>query len=82
MKPFADNEASNSIGELTMENGTSAVSIYGSLRITRDQAGLKRAKQLKALVDAAVGALEAAPDLPAKIEEQAERTVKVDNPFA
>ena len=82
MKPFADNEASTSIGELTIENGTAAVSVYGSLRITRDEAGLKQAKRLKAVIDAAVDVLEAIPDLPKEVQEQVEHTVEVDNPFA
>ena len=82
MKPFADDDASVSIGELTIENGSEQLSIFGSLDITHDKLGLKRAKQLKALVDDIVAALEAENDLPAKIVEQVEKPAKVKNPFA
>lgn len=80
-KPFADNRASRSIAGLTIENGTDKVSLYGSLDITRDAAGLERALALKAIVDAMVTALQAGDGPPAKaIPPRPTRTVK--NPFA
>jgi hypothetical protein len=80
-EPFADNSKSQSIGELTVENGTDKVSIYGSLDLTRDKAGLKQARALKAIVDVAVRILEQQRDLPDKVAA-AEPTVPVKNPFA
>lgn len=82
MKPFADSETSTTIGELTVENGTAALAIYGRLKVTRDKAGLKRAKELKALLDAAVEVLEAEQELPVKMHERAEAPAEVRNPFA
>jgi len=82
MKPFAEEESSQSIGDLTVENGLSRISIYGQLEVGRDKAGLKRAKKLKALVDAIVDALEAEEDLPAKVTDDTEPPVEVKNPFA
>jgi hypothetical protein len=46
------------IGKLTIENRTDRVTIYGSLDVTRDKAGLKSAQELKAVVDAIVAYLQ------------------------
>ncbi len=82
MKPFADDEASEAIGELTVENGSSRVSIYGQLEITRDKVGLKQVRKLKALVDAVVAELEGDDSLPARIADDTEPPIQVKNPFA
>jgi hypothetical protein len=81
LKPFADDSASQSIGDLTVENGTDRIAVYGSLDLTRDKAGLERARMLKAVLDAAVQTLEAQRDLPEKAAG-ADPTVSVKNPFA
>jgi len=81
MKPFVDASASTTIGELAAENGTGAVMLSGSLEITRDKAGLKRAHALKALADAICAELEAG-DLPDHVEVAAATTDDVANPFA
>ena len=78
---FADDSRSQSIGDLTIENGTDTVAIYGSLDLTRDKAGLKHARALKAVLDVAVRVLEQQQDLPEQIAS-AEPTVTVKNPFA
>ena len=80
-EPFADDSRSQSIGDLTVENGTDKVAIYGSLDLTRDKAGLKHARALKAILDVAVRVLEQQQDLPEQIAS-AEPTVTVKNPFA
>jgi len=82
MKPFADDDASQAIGGLTVENGTTRIAVYGRLDIGRDKAGLRRAKKLKALIDAMVEALEAVEDLPAKAAEAVDPPTRVANPFA
>ncbi len=79
LQPFQNESQSLGIGELTIENRIDQVELYGSLTITRDQAGLQRARELKAVVDATLAALEATPNLPAQIELRP--TDKVDNPF-
>lgn len=81
MKPFADDSASTTIGDLAAENGASAVTLSGSLEITRDKAGLKRAQALKALVDAICQELEAG-ELPDHAEVAAGKAEDVANPFA
>lgn len=81
LKPFADDAASQSIGKLTIENGTDQLSLYGSLDITRDQHGLAQARQLKTLLDAAVAVLEGQRDLPQALPK-AEAPKTVRNPFA
>ncbi len=80
MKPYADNAASIGIGELTVENGTDRVSVYGSLDLTRDKQGLLRARQLKALLDHVLHALEADPHLPDQVPPP-EKPTTVTNPF-
>ena len=54
--------------------------MYGSLDLTRDKAGLKLARELKAVLDAAVRHLEAAPDLPDAVPAP-EPPTSVKNPF-
>ena len=78
--PYADDAASKGIGELTLENGRDRVAVYGSLDLTRDKAGLKRARELKAVLDAVVRHLEAAHDLPDAVPEP-EAPTSVPNPF-
>ena len=64
MKPYADDSASATIGGLTVENGRDCLSLYGSLDLTRDKAGLAKARQLHDLLHSAVKALENDPALP------------------
>lgn len=79
--PFADASAVRSIGALSFENGPAAIALHGSLDITRDAAGLARARALKATVDAVVAALEAAA-LPETVAAPTTTPATVGNPFA
>ena len=79
--PYADNAASLSLGGLTVENDTERVALYGQLDLTRDKAGLKLARQLKAVLDAVVRHLEAVHDLPDQVPPP-EPTKTVKNPFS
>ena len=79
IRPFANESDSIGIDELTIENRVDQLELYGSLAITRDKVGLERAQQLKAVVDAAVKALQDDAALPDKIAFKP--TDKVDNPF-
>ena len=78
--PFANDSEAISLGGLTIENGTDQVSLYGSLDLTRDKAGLQQARVLKAAVDAIVAALEAEQNLPNEITPPTEPE-QVKNPF-
>jgi hypothetical protein len=80
-QPFSDDSASLSLGEFTIENGTSKVALYGSLDVMRDKNGLRQAKALKAVVDAIVKALEQDKALPDE-SGPAEAPQQVKNPFA
>ena len=81
IKPFENEADSFSIDDLTIENRTDRVVVYGNVDLTRDKPGLERARALKAHVDAVVTALEQAKNLPDKVEPPREpETVK--NPFA
>ena len=79
MNPFANDGSAGAIGGMTVENGRDKVTLYGSLDLTRDQAGLSHAKALQALLDAVVSTLEADPALPAVLSTKSARRVK--NPF-
>ncbi len=46
-KPFENGTESSAIYDLTLENQTDCVSLYGNLQITKDQDGLKTAKALQ-----------------------------------
>lgn len=78
-----DDEVLNIAGDaLTVSNGTTHVTISGTLEIAKDQHGLKAALALKAAVDTIVAELQRAP-LPAKlIDEPPAPTGSVENPFA
>jgi len=78
MRVYQNESETVDIGKLTIENRTDRVTIYGSLDVTRDQAGLAAAKELKATVDAIVDFLES-ETLPEHIQMKAPGEVK--NPF-
>ena len=82
IKPFADDEAAASIGGLAIENGTTKVAISGSVEITRDQAGLERARALKQLVDSLVAEIEAGNPPQQFAATQTASVDEVANPFA
>jgi len=80
LKPFADDAASITIGELTIENGTDRIALYGSLDLARDKQSLAHARALAALLDQAIQLLEADTSLPDAVPPPvAPKTVK--NPF-
>ena len=79
-KPYANEADVLRIGELEIENRVDRVTLTGDVVLTRDKAGLVLARQLQALVDGVVKALEADKQLPDVVELKAARTVK--NPFA
>jgi hypothetical protein len=81
-EPFADAAAVRTIGALSFENGTDRIAVHGSLDLTRDEAGLARARMLRDTLAAIVTALERG-DLPAQVAEAADEAPKsVPNPFA
>ncbi len=80
MTPYANDSAAIEIGDLKLENGRDRIACYGSLDLTRDKAGLALARQLHAVLDAVVQALEGDASLPDTIPPPKKRgTVK--NPF-
>lgn len=81
LTPFADDAASITVGELTVENGTQAIALYGSLDITRDKQGLAHAHALQALLTQAIGIMEADKRLPDAVPPPAPAKT-VSNPFS
>lgn len=79
LRPFADEAAATAVGDLTIENRLDRVSLHGSLDLTRDHAGLARARHLRTILDAVIHALEA-EDLPQQVALK--KTERVRNPFA
>jgi len=79
IKPYQNEEESLVIGDLTVENRLDRVSVYGSIELTKDKAGLQQAKALKEIVDAVVTALEQEKELPEQVQVKPTETVK--NPF-
>ena len=76
-----ENEAdAMQLGEFSIENRLDRVSLYGSLDITRDQAGLQSALALQALLNNVVAALQADAALPRQITQASVQTGA--NPFA
>ena len=80
ISPYQNDAQSVGIGDLTIENRVDSVEMFGSLSLTKDKAGLKLAREFKAIVDATVAALEAEKNLPDKIETIAPKKKK--NPFS
>jgi hypothetical protein len=78
-KPYANESDVIRIGALEIENRTDRISLTGDVVLTRDQAGLALARELQALLDQVVKALEAEEKLPVKVEVKPARDVK--NPF-
>lgn len=78
--PFADDETAMTIGDFNVENGTQRLALFGSIDITRDAAGLRKARALRDLLDAAIRQIEASPAVvqPAAPSPSVRTT---DNPF-
>ena len=77
--PFANESESLQIDDLTIENRTDKVSMYGSIDITRDKRGLGLARSIKYLLDSIVERL-SQEDLPESIPPP-EKIEVVKNPF-
>ncbi|KQP88869.1 hypothetical protein [Methylobacterium sp. Leaf117] len=79
--PFADDAAVQTIGGLSIENGTDRIGIHGTVDLTRDASGLVRARALALTLSAIVTALEAV-SLPEETADGARSPETVKNPFA
>jgi hypothetical protein len=80
ISPFANESESLDIGNLTIENRTDRVLIYGSIDLTRDKVGREHARKLKAVLDKVVQALESEKNLPNDIAPP-DMPDEVANPF-
>jgi hypothetical protein len=77
--PFANESESLRLDDLTIENRTDKVSLYGSIDITRDKRGLELARTIKDLFDSLVAKL-SQENLPESIPPPKKPEV-VKNPF-
>jgi hypothetical protein len=80
ISPFTNESESLGIGDLTIENRTDRISIYGNIDLTRDKAGLEHARMIKAVLDKVIQALEGEKNLPDKIAPP-DAPDEVANPF-
>ena len=83
MQYFQNESEVLSIGEFNIENRLDRVSLFGSLDVTHDAAGLELALKLKIILDGLVLVLtdeQAAGSLPDRITTNP--TDEADNPFA
>ncbi len=79
LHPYQNEEETFQIDQLTVENRLDRIQIYGSIELTKDKAGLKRAMDLKALLDQVIEVL-SSEDLPEAVTVEEPQTV--ENPFA
>lgn len=75
IKPFASEAESLQVNDMTVEIRTDRVSVSGSLIVTRDKAGVAHAREMKAILDAVVAALESEKGLPDQVEAKPADTV-------
>ena len=79
-KPYANEADVLRVGEMEIENRVDRVTLTGDVVLTRDNAGLALVRELQAIVDGVVKALEADKQLPDVVAVKEARTAK--NPFA
>lgn len=81
--PFANDVDALSIGELSIENGTQRIAIFGQLEVRHDQHSLAQAKALAECLQQIIHHLEQQADLPAQLPTEVPLpNTTVDNPFA
>ncbi|WP_198381519.1 hypothetical protein [Roseomonas sp. KE2513] len=79
--PYADEAATMRLDGMMVENRLDRVSLYGSLDLTRDRAGLESARRLQSLLQAAIAVLEGEGErLPQRVVT-GEGNDTVRNPF-
>ncbi len=79
--PYANESQVLTVDTLSFENGIDAIAIHGSVDVTRDKAGLEKARIILAQMESIVSSLESAENLPDVIPHDDEGGI-VDNPFA
>lgn len=79
INPYQNETEALVIGDLNVENRIDRISVYGSVELTRDKAGLQQARMLKEVLDAVVAALEREKNLPDQVPVKPTESVR--NPF-
>ena len=79
-QPFANESDVLTIGNLSIENRLDRLTLQGDVELTKDRKGLALARQLRALLDATVTAIEGEKELPQAVAT--EPTQEVRNPFS
>jgi hypothetical protein len=79
IQPFANESDSLEIAGLTIENRIDRISVYGSLEVTRDKEGLRKAHEIVNILKSIVERLES-EDLPDSVGPP-KATDTIDNPF-
>lgn len=89
--PYDNDHQSLQIGELTFENQTDKVIVYGDIEIHKDKQGLSQALKLQKLFDLMVAELQATDskaglqdslEKQGLLDDQEQSSKEVDNPFS
>jgi hypothetical protein len=82
MNAFEDGEAAVSVGELSIENGTDSIRLFGELVIRKDQTSLRQVEALERHLVGIRLALQSIDPLPEEAAEEATTAAEiVSNPF-
>lgn len=77
---LSDENHSYSIENLTFENYSDGLSIYGDIQILRDLQSLQYLEEIKAIIDGAILQLQNSDALPDKLV-LGQNNTEIDNPF-
>lgn len=81
INPYANESQVLTVDTLSFENGIDVIAIHGSIDVTRDRAGLEKARIILAQMESIVSILERTNDLPDAIANDDDEGGVTKNPF-
>lgn len=79
--PFDNNNQSCSVGDMTIENGTDSISIYGNIKIDKSKNSLKDIEKLIDIFNKIQLKLNEISELPKEIQKNEKNVDLIRNPF-